>query len=46
VPVAEGFLTPEVVAAVGAELAAMAEALDEVQAEETGTAGADEEEKE
>jgi uncharacterized membrane protein len=46
VPVAEGFLTPEVVAAVGGELAAMAEALDEVQAEETGTADAGEEGKE
>jgi len=34
VPVAEGFLTPEVVAAVGAELAAMAEALDQVEGDE------------
>jgi uncharacterized membrane protein len=45
VPVAEGFLTPEVVAAVGAELAAMAEALNEVQAE-AGTTSAGEEVKE
>jgi hypothetical protein len=33
VPIGEGFLTPETVALVGAELAAMAEALDEVEAE-------------
>jgi hypothetical protein len=45
VPVAEGFLTPEVVAAVGAELAAMAEALDELQADEAGAASAGEEER-
>lgn len=45
-PVAEGFLTPEVVARVGAELAAMAEALDELQAEDAGTAGAGDEGKE
>jgi Family of unknown function (DUF6325) len=33
VPLAEGFLTPETVALVGAELLAMAEALDEVEQE-------------
>jgi uncharacterized membrane protein len=34
VPLGEGFLTPEVIGAVAPELAAMAEALDEVQAEQ------------
>jgi uncharacterized membrane protein len=34
VPLGEGFLTPEAIAAVAPELAAMAEALDEVRAEE------------
>jgi uncharacterized membrane protein len=33
VPIGEGFLTPELIASVGAELLAMAEALDEVEAE-------------
>jgi uncharacterized membrane protein len=36
VPIGEGFLTPEAVAMVGAELLAMAEALDEVEGEEAG----------
>ena len=36
-PLGEGFLTPEAVAAAGPELAAMAEALDELEAEEAGT---------
>jgi uncharacterized membrane protein len=36
VPVAEGFLTQEAVRAVEPELAAMADALDEIQAEEAG----------
>jgi hypothetical protein len=36
VPIGEGFLTPEAVAAVAGELAAMAEALDEVEADEAG----------
>ena len=35
-PLGEGFLTPEAVAAAGPELAAMAEALDELEAEEAG----------
>ena len=35
VPIAEGFLTPEVIATVGLELAAMAEALDEEHAAQT-----------
>jgi uncharacterized membrane protein len=38
VPVGEGFLTPEAVASVAGELAAMAEALDEVEAEAAGGA--------
>jgi uncharacterized membrane protein len=38
VPLGEGFLTPEAVAAVAAELEAMAEALDEVEVEEEGAA--------
>jgi uncharacterized membrane protein len=33
VPIGEGFLTPELIASVGAELLAMSEALDEVEAE-------------
>jgi uncharacterized membrane protein len=33
IPIAEGFLTPEAVAGVGAALAGMAEAIEEVQAE-------------
>jgi hypothetical protein len=33
VPLGEGFLTPEAIAAVAAELGAMAEALDEVEVE-------------
>jgi hypothetical protein len=33
VPLGEGFLTPETVALVAAELGAMAEAMDELQAE-------------
>jgi hypothetical protein len=37
-PIGEGFLTPEAVAAVAGELAAMAEALDEVEAEAAGDA--------
>jgi uncharacterized membrane protein len=37
-PLAEGFLTPETVALVGAELLAMAEALDEVEAVSAGEA--------
>ena len=36
VPIGEGFLTPEAIAAVAAELGAMAEALDEVEVEEEG----------
>jgi uncharacterized membrane protein len=36
-PLREGFLTPEAVAAVAPELVAMAEALDELEAEEAGT---------
>jgi uncharacterized membrane protein len=35
-PLGEGFLTPEAIAAVGAELVAMSEALDELEAEEAG----------
>ena len=35
-PLGEGFLTPEAIAAVGAELVAMAEALDELETEEAG----------
>ena len=35
-PLGEGFLTPEAVAAVAPELVAMAEALDELEAEEAG----------
>jgi uncharacterized membrane protein len=35
-PLGEGFLTPEAIAAVGAELVAMAEALDELEKEEAG----------
>jgi uncharacterized membrane protein len=35
-PLGEGFLTPEALAAVAAELVAMAEALDELEAEEAG----------
>jgi hypothetical protein len=37
VPLGEGFLTPETVALVAAELGAMAEALDEVEAEAVGS---------
>ena len=36
-PLGEGFLTPELVATVAVELGAMAEALDELEAEEAGT---------
>jgi hypothetical protein len=36
-PIGEGFLTPETIAAVAAELVAMAEALEELEAEEAGT---------
>jgi hypothetical protein len=36
-PLGEGFLTPEMVATVAVELGAMAEALDELEAEEAGT---------
>jgi hypothetical protein len=36
VPLGEGFLTPETIALVGTELLGMAEALDEVEAEEAG----------
>jgi hypothetical protein len=36
-PLGEGFLTPEAVAAVAAELVAMAEAIEELEAEEAGT---------
>ena len=36
-PLGEGFLTPELVATVAVELVAMAEALDELEAEEAGT---------
>src|SRR5215207_10034177 len=35
-PLGEGFLTPEAIAAVAAELVAMAEALEELEAEEAG----------
>ena len=35
-PIGEGFLTPETIAAVAAELVAMAEALEELEAEEAG----------
>jgi uncharacterized membrane protein len=35
-PLGEGFLTPEAIAAVAAELVAMAEALDELESEEAG----------
>jgi uncharacterized membrane protein len=38
VPLGEGFLTPEAIAAVALELTAMAEALDEVEIETEGTA--------
>lgn len=37
IPIAEGFLTPEMVAAVEPELAAMAAALNEIKAEDAGT---------
>jgi hypothetical protein len=36
-PLGEGFLTPEAIAAVAAELLAMSEALEELEAEEAGT---------
>jgi hypothetical protein len=36
-PIGEGFLTPETIAAVAAELVAMAEALEELEEEEAGT---------
>lgn len=36
-PLGEGFLTPEALAAVAAELVAMSEALDELETEEAGT---------
>jgi uncharacterized membrane protein len=36
-PLGEGFLTPEALAAVGSELVAMAEALEELETEEAGT---------
>ncbi len=35
-PLGEGFLTPETIAAVGAELVAMSEAIEELEAEEAG----------
>jgi uncharacterized membrane protein len=35
-PLGEGFLTPEAIAAVGAELVAMSEALEELESEEAG----------
>jgi hypothetical protein len=41
VPVGEGFLTPEAIALVAGELGAMAEALDEVQAEAASAGAAD-----
>ena len=39
-PLGEGFLTPETVALVAAELVALAEAFDELEAEEAATTGA------
>jgi uncharacterized membrane protein len=36
-PLGEGFLTPEALAAVGTELVAMSEAIEELEAEEAGT---------
>jgi uncharacterized membrane protein len=36
-PLGEGFLTPEAIAAVGSELVAMSEALEELETEEAGT---------
>jgi hypothetical protein len=38
-PLGEGFLTPETVAIVAAELVALAEALEELEAEEVATGG-------